>query len=118
MVSTSAAVCCRLSGSQSVVSRQEKHALHGIECQSELGDSDEISFEMIASMDARTLPLVLLQSSRVYLVVAGVSQHHHNNDASADLVTKMNAPCVDISFEQLVISLAQLQRMLVSNSYF
>jgi len=73
-----------------------------------------MSFAMVASVDARTLPLALLQSSHVYLVVGDVSKHCHDGDGSADHNSQMNSSCLDISFEQLMISLAQLQRMLVS----
>ena len=72
-----------------------------------------ISFNMIASVDARSLPLVMLQSNHVCLVLADLSEHHDRN-GSCDLISKMNSACGDISFEELLVQLAQLQRMLVS----
>ena len=72
-----------------------------------------ISFNMIASVDARSLPLVMLQSNHVCLVVADMSEHRDGN-GSPDLISKMNSACDDISFEELLVQLAQLRRMLVS----
>jgi len=68
---------------------------------------------MVASVDARTLPLVMLRSSRVCLVVGDMSEHHDSN-GSADCINKMNSPSGDVSFEHLMMQLARLRRMLVS----
>jgi len=64
----------------------------------------------------------MLQSKQVYLAVSNVSTHLGDSGRSAGDVGDMNSRCVDVSFEQLLIHLAQLQRMLVSavvilNSY-
>jgi len=107
-----------MSTSYGGASRLERDASYSTESiakhQSELGGDENILFAMVASVDARTLPLALLQSRSVYLVVGDVSKHCRDGTSSADHIIKMNSPCPDISFEQLVISLAQLQRMLVS----
>ena len=66
---------------------------------------------MFACVDARTLPLVMLQSSHVCLVVEDVSERCRDGGHSDDYI---NSPDVAISFEQLVVHLAQLRRMLVS----
>ena len=98
------------------MSRTDKFSLYtshdGTERQPQLCSDEHISFKMVASVNARTLPLVLLQSNHVYLAVGDACKQH-----DADCVTKMNHPsAIDINFQQLLIYLAQLHRMLVSVS--
>jgi len=110
----STAICCRIRSFNTAASRQEKLAPYSTysstKHQSEFYGDRNISFNMVASMDACTLPLVLLQSNHVWLVVGDVSEHHLDGNCSVDRISKMNS----ISFEQLMVNLAQLQRMLVS----
>jgi len=102
-------MCCRHNGKHSASSRLGKHVSHstdgGAQCQN-------ISLSVVASVDASTVPLVMLQSRHVYLAVGDMSGHLC--DVGVD-VGKVNSPHIDISFEQLMIHLAQLQRMLVSD---
>jgi len=110
---------CRVSVSHKATAR-----LHGrgskstdnvMEYPSDFCDSQNISFSMVASVDARTLPLALLQSDAVYVLVADMSQHSDTNGSASRSLSKMNSSSGDdISFDQLMVQLAWLQRMLVS----
>ena len=102
-------VYCRISRFNGAQSRLEKHVFHcgeadSTDCQPDCG-SQNVTFSVVASVDARTLLLVMLQSNHVCLVVGDLLDSQHDNDSSSS---------IDISFEQLMIRLAQLQRMLVS----
>jgi len=102
---------CRIHGLHNASSGSLKRDLHSTDDGTE---SHNISFIMVASVDARTLPLVMLQSSHVCLAVNDVSMHPADNSHSTSDDGKMNSTDADITFEQLMIHLAQLQRMLVS----
>jgi len=67
-------------------------------------------------MDARTIPLVILQSRYVYLAVADGSHYFCDSSHSAVDIGKVNSSQshIDITFEQLLIHLVQIQHMLVS----
>ena len=106
----SAFIRCRIGAS----SMLEKLVSCGTDSRTEFCVGWNISLDVVASVDGRTLPLVLLQPNRVYLVVGDVSEHRRDVSCSADTVRKTNSPCVDVSFRQLMIHLAQLQCMLVS----
>ena len=108
-------IYCRMRGATSRLANLPSYGTDvSTDRQLEFCCDENMSFNMVASVDARTLPLVLLQSSRVCLLVGAKSEHHRDGSCSSDSISKMKSPCVDLSFEQLMIHLAQLQRMLVS----
>jgi len=109
---------CRTSGSLRPAPRLDGHGSNstdnGMERQSEFCDDQNVSFSVVASVDARTLPLALLQSDHLYLLVADMSEHCNGNGSVADAVSEIDSSFGDFSFEQLMMQLAQLQLMLVS----
>jgi len=85
---------------------------------SESPADEKISFCAVASVDARTLPLVMLQSKRVCLVVEDMSDCHPGTEQPSVSVPKIcPAGGNDVSFQQLMVHLAQLHRMLVSAAH-
>jgi len=107
----STVMCCRIRGLHSASPRPEKRVKHSPDDGTQ---SENVSFSVVASMDASTMPLVMLQSKRVYLAVSDVPRHVCDSTRSAVNIGKVNCSHDDISFEQLMIQLGQRQRMLVS----
>lgn len=111
-------ICCRTRAAARLEKRKSDSTDHGAEHQWEFFGDPNISFNVVASVDARTLPLAMLKSNHVCLVVEDVSEHRDRNCSPNVDISKMNFCRDDISFEQLMMQLALLQRMLVSKRQF